>query len=90
MEAWEGGLGRIDVVAAIAGISQVLNEAQRRDPFLAGARRGPEGRVEKPDLSLVNVNLGGVIQTTQLAVGELLERLPLSRVPLSWSQVVDG
>lgn len=57
------------MVAAIAGISQVLNSAEGEDPFLAGARRATDGRVAKPDLGLVDSNLGGVIQTTQLAIG---------------------
>lgn len=67
--SWQGGSGRVDLVCAIAGISQKLSDPNGEDPFLAGARIGEDGRVREPNLRLVDINLGGVIKTTQLAIG---------------------
>lgn len=68
--SWTGGAGRVDLVCAIAGISQKLSDPSGDDPFLAGARLGEDGLVREPNLRLVDINLGGVIKTTQLGIGK--------------------
>ncbi|GAA6016659.1 hypothetical protein JCM10207_000138 [Rhodosporidiobolus poonsookiae] len=65
----EGWNGRVNVVCAIAGISQVFSTPDGRDPFFTSARLSPDGSAPAaPNLKVIDVNLNGVLNTVHLAV----------------------
>ncbi|GAA5852047.1 hypothetical protein JCM8547_000141 [Rhodosporidiobolus lusitaniae] len=66
----EGWTGRVDVVCGIAGITQVFDTPDGKDPFLASARLDEgTGEVGKqPNYMVIEVNLEGILNTVHLAV----------------------
>ncbi|BGP35953.1 hypothetical protein JCM10296v2_007805 [Rhodotorula toruloides] len=64
----EGWSGRVDVVCAIAGISQVFTDPEGKDPFLRSAKLDEDGLAVPPDLAVINVNLIFVLNTVHLAI----------------------
>ncbi|GAA6054833.1 hypothetical protein JCM3770_004096 [Rhodotorula araucariae] len=63
-----GWSGRVDVVCAIAGISQVFTDPEGKDPFLRSARLDEAGQAAPPNLKVIDVNLAGVLNTVHLAI----------------------
>ncbi|GAA5970403.1 hypothetical protein JCM11641_001698 [Rhodosporidiobolus odoratus] len=77
----EGWNGRVDVVGAIAGISQVFTTPDGKDPFLSSARLPDESCAEAPNvpnLKVIDVNLKGVLNTVHLAVAHFRSQVPLA------------
>ncbi|GJN94695.1 hypothetical protein Rhopal_007786-T1 [Rhodotorula paludigena] len=73
----EGWSGRVDVVCAIAGISQVFTDPEGKDPFLRSAQLDPEtGAAKAPNLAVINVNLVGVLNTVHLAISHFRSQAP--------------
>ncbi|BGP20896.1 hypothetical protein JCM10213_003394 [Rhodosporidiobolus nylandii] len=59
----EGWSGRVDVVGAVAGISEVFSTPDGRDPFLASAVLPADGMAPEkpPSMKVVDVNLQGLL-----------------------------
>ncbi|GAA5915451.1 hypothetical protein JCM6882_007896 [Rhodosporidiobolus microsporus] len=79
-EKWNG---RVDVVCAIAGISQVFNTPDGKDPFLASARLpsststdGDAQPAKAPSYAVIEVNLKGVLNTVHLAIAHFRAQPP--------------
>ncbi|BGP52296.1 hypothetical protein JCM10450v2_008267 [Rhodotorula kratochvilovae] len=64
----DGWSGSVDVVCAIAGISQVFTDPEGKDPFLRSAALDEDGQAAAPNLKVIDVNLVGVLNTVHLAI----------------------
>ncbi|GAA5828486.1 hypothetical protein JCM11251_000815 [Rhodosporidiobolus azoricus] len=91
-EKREGWNGRVDIVCAIAGISQVFNTPDGKDPFLSSARLSSSSgeQVKLPNYLVIDVNLKGVLNTVHLAISHFRDQSPDSFTSLRGRIVCAG